>query len=689
MGGNTPEEDNSDQLAMDQAPTDQSSPQELLPPLNHTENPSLKLELGDDDNNPFHHSLLGLDKEDDSQRSDLNGQGVQNDESVLLYTNAPQNPGKSPQNAPKSPENSELSGAQSPVQAPMESIQINHESRISRLLRPNSNVKVQITEANNSSEGMANSLKKYIVYTIKLINEDNPKEEIQIRRRYSDFESLREILTKIFPLVIIPPIPPKNYFNLSMLNNFVGSKGQPANGTSGNNGNHMNKPELANDYSYINSTHLNSNKLIEHRKRLLTNFLNNCLHIDQIRHLEFFTKFLDPNTNWQDEINLILSQLPKDIYHLNPENGLKTDSIYSNLPYPSGNKMSFLKPLLNNSKKLTKKTNKLINGGGNNEQESQPQSQRESQEGQSPEETSPNGSSDNLTNGSAGTEKVETLNTSHLDDINKKIMDNFIGLANDYTELGSVFNSFSLILADSPIIRTKSKETDDDKDNAKLNQILDKMGQVFDRSYITINSLINDLETKFSEPLGEAVQYTTILNFVQKFQKRKIKQKRLLDDDLKDKRTTLDQLLKAEEESSRMESVITNDQVAKNNSYNINNRGSTENGSSSRFKFPNMNSIKKITQYVSDIIDQHPEETRKQRISELKTKITTLEKCQGIMLEDISYITDELSKNFNHFHNRQLKVIYDILLCYNKFLVSWAKKNLDIWEELREEIVDL
>lgn len=655
------------------------------------------LAFSDEDNNPFHHTPLGMGKDDSNTEGDTESPGsgngtrngdsqaigdVLNEESVLLYKN----------------NKSVASGDKGIDNAPAESIQINHESRISRLLRPNSNVRVQITEANNSSEGMANSLKKYIVYTIKLINQEDAKEEIQIRRRYSDFESLREILTKIFPLVIIPPIPPKNYFNLSMLNNLVGSKAQSSsNGATGNsNNNSMNKPEqLSNNYSYINSTHLNSNKLIEHRKRLLTNFLNNCLNINQIRNLEFFAKFLDPNTNWQDEIELILSQLPKDIYHLNPENGLKTDAIYANLPYPTGNhlNMSFLKPLLNNSKKLTKKTNKLING--HNEQESQEAQSQVNEHQDSQQQSggnSPNdSSSEQLTNGSAGTDKVETLNTSHLDDINKKVMDNFIGLANDYTELGSVFNSFSLILADSPIIRTKTKEADEDKDSAKLNLILDKMGQVFDRSYITINSLINDLETKFSEPLGEAVQYTTILNFVQKFQRRKIKQKKLLDDDLKDKKANLDQLLKAEEESSKIATSIRNDQVAQDTSYGGSNQqlNTSSNGGGSKFKFPNMNSIKKITQYVSDIIDQHPEETRKQRISDLKTKITTLEKCQGIMLEDISYITDELSKNFKHFHTRQLKVIYDILLCYNGFLISWAKKNLDIWEEVREEIVNL
>ena len=58
------------------------------------------------------------------------------------------------------------------------------------------------------------------------------------------------------------------------------------------------------------------------------------------------------------------------------------------------------------------------------------------------------------------------------------------------------------------------------------------------------------------------------------------------------------------------------------------------------------------------------------------------------MLADLSFITDEVNKIFNHF-KRQLKMIYKILLLYNKQLIGWAKKNIDIWEEVRDEIAKM
>ncbi|KAK6465654.1 hypothetical protein DFJ63DRAFT_333072 [Scheffersomyces coipomensis] len=641
----------------------------------------------DEDNNPFSHqggitSFMGSHHQNNNGDGDNDNDGDDlDDESLLLYNSHPN------ANA-----NGESSNA---VKESFNEVQINHESRVSKLLKPNNNDKVEITEAGNSNEGMVNASKKYVVYTIKLINLDVPKEEVLTRRRYSDFESLRDILTKIFPLIIIPPIPPKNYFNLTVLNGLVGQASSQngnssTNGTSSSSDNHP-------AYSYINSTHLTKNKLIEHRKRLLANFLNNCLKLNRIRTLQFFAKFLDPNANWTDEITLITSQLPKSIYMSNPENGLKTDPIYINLPNPSnGNTISFFK---DNRKKLTKKTTKLLNGSSssnNNNNNTDSPSTTSNGTDNSPEHSQ-------TTNGSTSTsiEKHTNahyiMNTSDLDLINKKIMANYMGLSNDYAELGTIFNSFSLILSES------SREGKN-KDESKANVIFDKIGQAFDRSYITINVLIGDLETKFSEPLGEAVQYTGILQFITKFQNRKIKQKELLDSELKAKRKELEELLHVEDESSRIDQAVTSDVVAKNSKYNLEDATSkskspsptkststsTSSSSYTKFKlFPSMNSIKKITQYVSEIIDQNPEQTRKQRILVLQEKIKTFEKCQTIMLEDISYISDEVNKDFEAFHKEQLKMIYEILLCYNRFLIGWAKKNIEIWEEIKEEVSKL
>ncbi|CAK7901139.1 sorting nexin-41 [[Candida] anglica] len=705
----------------------------------------------EEDNNPFSHtqglaSLINdgkaVDIVDDTNEDGTSTTRVSSlqgpEESVLLYkSTAPSQSLTSNQNVGATQPDQAVDGGEGSnvvVSGDFDfnRIQLNHETRVTRLLKPHTKVRIQITEAGNSNEGVSNSSKKYIVYTIRLINVDDPSEDIQTRRRYSDFESLRDILTKIFPLVIVPPIPPKNYFNLNVLNGLVASNISVASVTSGGGtgtgGGHMNgagdgpvgesntdaggsggaagagagvnagvgepaenkgpsnggtKDNIINNsiglpnnnYSYINSNHLNKHKLVEHRKRLLSNFLNNCLEIPKIRNLEFFSKFLDPNANWTDEIVLITSQLPKSVYQSNPENGLQTDGIYTNLPLPVSSHSlprALLRPLQENKKRFNRRRDQIL-GTDTPATESNHTT------------TANNNSVDNTEAVVADGSDQDIINTTLLDSTNNRIMENFIGLANDYTELGSIFNSFSLILSDSPDIRGKPLMDEE----IKLNIIFDKVGQVFDRSYITLNSLIGDLETKFSEPLGEAVRYSSTLQSIRKFKDRKLRQSVLLERELEDKKREYNELSRFEAESERVESAYgQGGGTVRNAKYDL--KADPTPISKSKYKlFPSMNSLKKITQYVSDIIDQNPEETRKQKLVALKNKIDILEVCQVRMAEDISYIADELNNNFKSFQKRQLKMIYDILLRYNGFLIDWAKKNVEIWEDIREEIQKL
>lgn len=553
-----------------------------------------------------------------------------------------------------------------------------YESRVIKLLSPNYRPHIEIVDAGKSNEGMAHALKKYVVYTIKLVSEELPKEEIQTRRRYSDFESLRDALTRIFPLVVIPPIPPKNYFSLNMLNGIVGSNissgASSANGGSSSitgDGTPSHNPGST-SYSYINSKHLNKVQLIDHRKRLLANFLNLCLKIPQVRDLEFFAKFLDPSANWSDEIVLIDSQLPKSVYQLNPENGLKTDSVYANLPLPNSNHPLGL-PFLS-KRKIAEKTTKILSSAKAAEATSTDQQNNDANKSQ-------------MTNGVAVTESEASIKASSLDDINKRIVENLIGMSGDYVELGTALNSFSLNLADSAKVKgARTSEGDD----SKLDIVLDKVGIAFDRSHSTHQSLIAELETKFSEPLGEAVQYSNIFASVKRFHDRKQKQRSLVEGDIRDKKKELVELRKAGMQSDQdldapnaanskngtTESTATPSDVDKTHASKLN-------------MFMRMSSIKKFTKYVSDIMDQNPEQTRKQRIGILQTKLETLEKCQTIILGDIAYITDELGKTSKSFQQQQLQSIFRILLNYNSIFIGWARKNIEIWEEIKEEIESL
>ncbi|KAI9320733.1 hypothetical protein BX666DRAFT_2024362 [Dichotomocladium elegans] len=101
----------------------------------------------------------------------------------------------------------------------------------------------------------------FVVYTISF--QDN-----QVKRRYSDFDSLRNALTRLYPYVLVPPIPEKH--TLSAFANYTHT--------------HM-KDEQA---------------IIDKRKRLLQNFLVRLALHPRLSREHVFHRFLDNTVTWSE-----------------------------------------------------------------------------------------------------------------------------------------------------------------------------------------------------------------------------------------------------------------------------------------------------------------------------------------------------------------------------------------------------
>ena len=86
-----------------------------------------------------------------------------------------------------------------------------------------------------------------------------------MRRRYSEFASLRSTLVNLHPTLIIPPIPEKHTM-----------------------ADYAAKPTKAKEDAGI----------IELRKRMLAVFLNRCRRMKEVREDGVWWRFLDPNASW-------------------------------------------------------------------------------------------------------------------------------------------------------------------------------------------------------------------------------------------------------------------------------------------------------------------------------------------------------------------------------------------------------
>ncbi|KAH8921283.1 hypothetical protein BT69DRAFT_1221721 [Atractiella rhizophila] len=152
-----------------------------------------------------------------------------------------------------------------------------------------------VVDAQKTTEGSSSS---YIAYVIR-----SPGQET--RRRYSEFESLRNALVKLHPVLIIPPLPPKQSL-----------------------GEYATKPSRVKEDVNV----------IARRKRMLQVFLNRLARHPILGTDAVFEKFLQGGLSWAEISHQPpMSLLPKNILRAPAKNPTDIDAqmLYSALPVPS------------------------------------------------------------------------------------------------------------------------------------------------------------------------------------------------------------------------------------------------------------------------------------------------------------------------------------------------------------------
>lgn len=127
---------------------------------------------------------------------------------------------------------------------------------------------ITITDAGKNNEGSGGS---FISYSIRT-------GDLEARRRYSEFESLRASLVRLYPCMIVPPIPEKQSIT---------------------------------DYSAGTAKAREDVATIEHRKRMLEQFLRRTAIHPVLRFENILHRFLDPNVSWVRPIDATLTSRVK------------------------------------------------------------------------------------------------------------------------------------------------------------------------------------------------------------------------------------------------------------------------------------------------------------------------------------------------------------------------------------------
>lgn len=316
-----------------------------------------------------------------------------------------------------------------------------------------------------------------IVYAIQLSAGDSV---LVVKRRYSEFRSLRDGITRLFPTEVIPPIPGKHSFLTYLINSINNAK------------------ELL---------------IIETRKRFFARFLADVCAHPRLRQCPLVHKFLDPNYEmcWLDAMAEPPALLvPDSLLRANPMNTTDQNGLYSLLPVVNG--YDYTGPdHLGNLKKVgddLAKSTAIISTQIHREDDA----------------PVPDDTISLLT--SPGFQQLAAMEANFhlsikvLDDLTKlntRSVRNVKAVVNNLIELGGNLNNFSLQIHGI-------------SDNAnELGMMVEKFGSAIDSSFLNFEAfLVSTLIPQWQEPMNQLVQYYHSALHTIKFYKYKVVQYRLV-----------------------------------------------------------------------------------------------------------------------------------------------------------------
>lgn len=467
--------------------------------------------------------------------------------------------------------------------------------------------KVQILEANKLSEGQGRT---YIAYSIK--HKDN-----MVRRRYSDFESLRSILVKLFPMSLIPPIPEKQSIKTygKAIATSKPSYLLPSEGTG--------SVDLS--LSVINGSVNNSDeRLIRHRIRMLTGFLNKLLHDSEIMKTSIISDFLDSNNaNWGDFVasSATFSSLPKSPLQCNPLDPTTTTRLHACLPIPYSTSQSLLH-----------------------------------KDGAAPSAEAKDG----FQTIEKDYKRYESLLSDGFYKYSRRITKNMYDLKHNMKDLSEGYAKFA---------STQGQGAD-------LAEDFSHISDAFDESAAQLESTVGRFYYNVNEPLSECVHMAGSARDLIKFRKMKRIQLEMIKRSLTSKRSQLEKLEEHEKELQKVDADIDREM---SQSQRINLQHPQPKTYGGRL----LNKFNKLASMVKESVSyQDPDiETT---MTNLKAEIQQLEESLEVAEDDMEVITtvirDQKLKEFSEEREKELTMIVQN---YSKYLREYAQRNLEIWREVK------
>ncbi|KAL4992356.1 sorting nexin-41 [Aspergillus falconensis] len=529
-----------------------------------------------------------------------------------------------------------------------------YDSRIEQLLYENPDMPILITDAGKNHEGGGS----FIVYTIRT-------GDLEVRRRYSEFASLRQTLVNLHPTLIVPPIPEKH----SMAD-------------------YAAKPTKAKEDAGI----------IDLRKRMLAVFLNRCRRMKEIREDGVWWRFLDPNVSWSEVLHSHpASSVPKNNLKAPPLDPANPTPAHAWLPVPSTSA-------------------KLKNTSGT---QSSPNAEAPGSEilGRFPPESRKLSEKDldpYFINFEASTRELELLLQGNMEKVNRRTLAHLSGLSADLMELGARYNGFSLS-EQSPTVATAIERVGQAADTSYIEteELSLALGANFAEPMRE--------SAQFASVVRSVLRYRVLKRVQEDMTRDELAKKKSLLESLE---RSEQEAKRIEQYLNRTSPQATTKQRSLSTSSATSSQGGTEESRPSGEETASIDSdfppthaehgsqrypesgqtsppahrktssgtfaanriFGRISHAVHGFVDVDPERTRRDHIGKTKESLVQLEQALGVSEKDVKDASAGVLQDLKRFQKDKEADLRRYMVAYARCHLNWARKNLETWTEAKDEV---
>ncbi|KAL3463954.1 hypothetical protein BJX64DRAFT_255942 [Aspergillus heterothallicus] len=529
-----------------------------------------------------------------------------------------------------------------------------YDSRIEQLLYENPEMPILITDAGKNHEGGGS----FIVYTIRT-------GDLEVRRRYSEFASLRQTLVNLHPTLIVPPIPEKH----SMAD-------------------YAAKPTKAKEDTGI----------IELRKRMLAVFLNRCRRMKEVREDGVWWRFLDPNVSWNEVLHSHpVSSIPKNNLKAPPLDPANPTPAHAWLPIPSTSAK-----LKNSSGTATSPTTDAP--GPEILGRFPPESRKLSEKDLDP----------YFINFEASTRELELLLQGNMEKVNRRTLSHLSALSADLMELGARYNGFSLS-EQSPTVATAIERVGQAADTSYIET--EELSAALSAHFAEPMRE----SAQFASVVRSVLRYRVLKRVQEDMTRDELAKKKTLLESLE--RSEMEAKRIEQYLSRTSPQTVTKPGRSLSTSSATSSQGGTEGESrpsedsasidsdfppthaeppaqrypeagqtspthrkTSSGNFVTNKIFGRISHAVHGFVDVDPERTRRDHIGKTKESLVQLEQALGVSEKDVKDASAGVLQDLKRFQKDKEADLRRYMVAYARCHLDWARKNLETWTEAKDEV---